>query len=62
MKSNWDFNDIVGIEGDENRYRIYRHGKSNYEDLLDNHISCSMKGMMLQVNGRIYLPFVIDKR
>ncbi len=34
LKSNWDFNDIVGIEGDENRYRIYRHGKSNYEDLF----------------------------
>lgn len=34
LKSNWDFNDIVGIEGDENRYRIYRHGKSAYEDLF----------------------------
>ena len=34
LKSNWEFNDIVGIEGDENRYRIYRHGKTNYEDLF----------------------------
>lgn len=34
LKSNWEFNDIVGIEGDENRYRIYRNGNANYEDLF----------------------------
>ena len=34
LNSNWDFNDVVGIEGDENRYRIYRGGDTVYEDLL----------------------------
>ena len=34
LKSNWEFNDVVGIEGDENRYRIYRGGDTVYEDLL----------------------------
>ena len=34
LKSNWDFNDIVGIEGDENYYQIYRQGDMVYNDLL----------------------------
>ena len=34
LKSNWGFNDLVGIEGHENRYRIYRNGDTSYEDLL----------------------------
>ena len=34
LKSNWEFNDIVGIEGENNRYRIYRDGDTVYEDLL----------------------------
>ena len=34
LKSNWEFNDLVGIEGHENRYRIYRNGAASYEDLL----------------------------
>lgn len=34
LKSNWGFNDLVGIEGHENRYRIYRNGNTSYEDLL----------------------------
>ena len=34
LKSSWEFNDVVGIEGDENRYRIYRGGDTVYEDLL----------------------------
>ncbi len=34
LKSNWEFNDVVGIEGDENRYRIYRGGDTVYEDRI----------------------------
>ena len=34
LKSNWEFNDVVGIEGENNRYRIYRDGDTVYEDLL----------------------------
>ena len=35
LKSNWEFNDIVGIEGENNRYRIYRNGPEQYENLTD---------------------------
>ena len=34
LKSNWEFNDLVGIEGNENYYRIYRDGDTAYEQLL----------------------------
>lgn len=34
LKSNWEFNDLVGIEGNENYYRIYRDGDTAYERLL----------------------------
>ena len=34
LKSNWEFNDVVGIEGNENYYRIYRDGDTAYEKLL----------------------------
>ena len=34
LKSNWEFNDLVGIEGNENYYRIYRDGDIAYEQLL----------------------------
>jgi len=34
LKSNWEFNDLVGIEGNENYYRIYRDGDTAYEKLL----------------------------
>ena len=34
LKSNWEFNDLVGIEGNENYYRIYRDGDIAYEKLL----------------------------
>lgn len=34
LKSNWNFNDIVGIEGDENYYQIYRQGDMVYNGLL----------------------------
>ena len=33
LKSNWEFNDVEGIEGNENYYRIYRAGDP-YEKLL----------------------------
>ena len=33
LKSNWEFNDLVGIEGNENYYRIYRDGDTAYEQL-----------------------------
>ena len=35
LKSNWEFNEIVGIEGENNRYRIYRNGPEQYENLTD---------------------------
>ena len=34
LKSNWEFNDVEGIEGNENYYRIYRDGDIAYEQLL----------------------------
>lgn len=34
LKSNWDFNDIVGIEGENNYYQIYRQGDMVYDTLL----------------------------
>lgn len=34
LKSNWEFNDVEGIEGNENYYRIYRNGDASYEKLL----------------------------
>ena len=34
LKSNWEFNDVEGIEGNENYYRIYRDGDTAYEQLL----------------------------
>ena len=34
LKSNWEFNDVEGIEGNENYYRIYRDGDTAYEKLL----------------------------
>lgn len=34
LKSNWEFNDVEGIEGNENYYRIYRKGDTAYEKLL----------------------------
>ena len=34
LKSNWEFNDVAGIEGNENYYRIYRAGDPSYEKLL----------------------------
>lgn len=34
LKSNWEFNDVAGIEGNENYYRIYRDGDIAYEQLL----------------------------
>lgn len=34
LKSNWEFNDVAGIEGNENYYRIYRDGDTAYEQLL----------------------------
>ncbi len=34
LKSNWEFNDVEGIEGNENYYRIYRNGDTAYEKLL----------------------------
>lgn len=34
LKSNWEFNDVAGIEGNENYYRIYRAGDTAYEQLL----------------------------
>ncbi len=34
LKSNWGFNDVEGIEGNENYYRIYRDGDTAYEKLL----------------------------
>lgn len=34
LKSNWEFNDVEGIEGNENYYRIYRDGDIAYEKLL----------------------------
>ena len=34
LKSNWEFNDVEGIEGNENYYRIYRAGDTAYEQLL----------------------------
>lgn len=34
LKSNWEFNDVEGIEGNENYYRIYRDGDTTYEKLL----------------------------
>lgn len=34
LKSNWEFNDVVGIEGNENYYRVYRDSSSSYEKLL----------------------------
>lgn len=34
LKSNWEFNDVAGIEGNENYYRIYRDGDTAYKQLL----------------------------
>ena len=34
LKSSWEFNDVAGIEGNENYYRIYRDGDTAYEQLL----------------------------
>ena len=34
LKSNWEFNDVAGIEGNENYYRIYREGDMAYENLI----------------------------
>ncbi len=34
LKSNWEFNDVEGIEGNENYYRIYRDSDTAYETLL----------------------------
>lgn len=34
LNSNWEFNDVEGIEGNENYYRIYRNGDTAYEKLL----------------------------
>ena len=34
LKSNWEFNDVAGIEGNENYYQIYRDGDIAYEQLL----------------------------
>lgn len=34
LKSNWEFNEVEGIEGNENYYRIYRDGDTAYEKLL----------------------------
>ena len=35
LKSNWDFIEFAGIEGENNRYRIYRNGTEKYENLTD---------------------------
>lgn len=35
LKSSWEFNDVVGIEGENNFYRIYRNGPEQYENLTD---------------------------
>lgn len=34
LNSNWEFNDVKGIEGNENYYRIYRNGDTAYEKLF----------------------------
>ena len=34
LNSNWEFNDVEGIEGNENYYRIYRDGDVPYEKLI----------------------------
>ena len=54
MNSNWDFNTIFGIEGENNRYRIYRPLDAEYTELLKTEGNELQESFAMAGNWNIY--------
>lgn len=54
VNSNWDFNTIFGIEGENNRYRIYRPLDAEYTELLKTEGNELQESFAMAGNWNIY--------
>lgn len=54
VNSNWDFNTIFGIEGENNRYRIYRPLDAEYTELLKTEGNELQESFAMVGNWNIY--------